>query len=47
MTMVGHTSWVISLWLPSCYHMGVETEATVERAVGPGGGMRFDAVMSG
>lgn len=45
--MVGYTSWIISLWLPSCYHMGAETEATVKKAVGLGGGMRSDAVMLG
>lgn len=47
MTMVGYTSWIISLRLPSCYHMGVETEATVRRAVGLGGGMMLDVVMLG
>lgn len=45
--MVGYTYWIISLWLPSCYHMGPETEATVKKAVGLGGGMRTDVVMLG
>ena len=45
-TMVGYASWIISLQLPSCYHMGVETEATVRRAMGLGGGMRLDPCSS-
>lgn len=44
---MGYTSWVISLWLPSCYHMRAETEATVKKAVGLGGGMRSAVVMLG
>lgn len=38
--MMVHTSWITSLWPPSCYHMDVEMEATVQRAVELGGGMR-------
>lgn len=31
--MMVHTSWITSLWPPSFYHMDVEMEATVQRAV--------------